>query len=159
MATSIPVLWECLVNSVVYNESGNWQGWLLSYATRNVLEGYRIRRNLKTKSLYDAILKPLHLCWKLECKNDDLELDPPGGFNQYLPVFTLCKLQHCLSEIRSVEVFETIQQLADKLMDGEVASSTEVFAIFGCHNDMDIPGSFTVRDFFFIFFNFYQCGF
>ena len=110
IATSVPVIWECIADSVAFDGHLTWHGWLLSFAAKNVLEGYTI----KTKRFqqphdnpYAVLSKSLHLCWNLNSKNNSIE-QPPAGYAQYKPIFTLSKLHHCLSQVKTFEVFQTL---------------------------------------------------
>ena len=145
MITSIGVLWECLVKSVVYDGEGGWHGWLLSYSTKFVLKRYGVPRISKKQNPYRSKLSPMQLCQKLEAVENNVEGSGVGEGHQYVPVFRLHQLRCCLEDINNVEAFETMQQLEDSLIEGSVSSGTEVFAIVGDTVDERIPPSFIVR--------------
>ena len=121
MATSIPKLWECLVKSVQYEEPLSWHGFLLTYASKNVLTNFKpIRKNTKKeKNPYKTPCKPLELCWKLEGRNMENE-DSVNELLYYVPNFDMGKLWACLSSIVGVKVYQSMEDVEhDPIPPGE----------------------------------------
>jgi len=142
MASNIPLLWECIVDSVPHNGSVSWHGWLLSFAAKNVLEGICCRRSKSiSKNPYKGNLTPLQLAWKLQSRLDE-EPTPPKGFS---PVFTMERLQHCLEETQKVACFSSLEGFSRARENCTIAYSTEVIVRTNCSEDNDtLPPGFIV---------------
>jgi hypothetical protein len=152
LATSIPALWECIAKSVTYEGQATWPGWLLSFASKNVLQGYNSKKkhSQKNSNLYQRLLKPLELCWKMEC-GDLQNNEPAGGFKEYRPMFSFDKVIQCLSGLKDVEVFSRLESLTDCILENGINDSIQVIGLVGLPEDDDslqdrnLPSSFMVR--------------
>ena len=136
MACNIPALWECIANSVSYNGAASWHGWLLSFATKNVLEGMATQlTKMASKNPYKGDLKVLQLAWKLEAPAEQIDTSPPEG---YSPEFTFAQLRHCLEQVQNVACFDSLDAFRmASLEDGGIASSTEVIVLTSCTREAD----------------------
>ena len=98
---------------------------------------------------YNVLSKLLHLCWKVNSKTKSIE-QPPAGYTQYTPFFILTKLQHCLSQVKTFEAFQTFDALRSSLVEGNIDQCTRVIGVIGqfcCNKDGEansIPPSLMV---------------
>ena len=141
MATNIPRLWECIVDSVPRDGSLSWHGWLLSFAAKNVLEGSPSRSGSRSTNPYKGILTPLQLAWKLQSQLDK-EPTPPKEFS---PVFNMSQVQDCLEDTRNVACFRSSDAFSEARKNCTIAPSTEVIVRTCCsEDDANLPPWFIV---------------
>jgi hypothetical protein len=148
LATSIPVLWECIVDSVHYKGHASWHGWLLSFATKKVLQGIKSlqKYSKKGENSYKHDCKPVELCWKLQ-SNASSDEHPEGGYGHYSPHYNLEQVSICLSGLKGVQVFSSNQELQVYAISGDVDRSVKVISLINIPEDDDLPSSFVVSVF------------
>jgi hypothetical protein len=148
LATGIPMVWECIVNSVHYNGDPSWHGWLLSFAAKNVLQGIRgqHRYSKKGEYPYKHDCKPVELCWKLQ-SNASSDEHPEGGYGHYSPHYNLEQVSICLSGLKGVQVFSSNQELQVYAISGDVDRSVKVISLINIPEDDDLPSCFVVSVF------------
>jgi hypothetical protein len=125
---------------------------LLSFASKNVLQGYSSKKkhSQKNANLYQMSLKPLELCWKMEC-GDIQNNEPAGGFKEYRPIFSFEKVIQCLSGLKGVQMFSKLESLKECILENGIDYSTQVIGLVGSPEDNDsledrnLPSSFMVR--------------
>ncbi len=97
MATSVPMLWEGIANSVNFDGLVSWHGFFLSYATKHMLEGYSMQNRGKKKKdpYYCHNLEPTQLTWKM-CSGNTTAPAP----SEYSPIFELKQLTTVLGSVK-----------------------------------------------------------
>ena len=148
LATCIPMLWECIANSVHYKGDPSWHGWLLSFATKKVLQGIKSQQmySKKGENSYRCDCKAVELCWKLESNVSSHE-HPEGGYGHYSPHFNLEQVSNCLSVVKGVQVFSSVEELQVYAISGDVDKCVKVISLVNIPEDDEVPSSFTVSIF------------